>query len=133
METEERHITDGIGASSEEEQNVSSQVAKSARIVKKARSVKVIKKATVPVDIQNKIMYGATEREEGNYWELNDFNDSGSDFDLVGAEKAAKDVVRIVTEILQLDVEDVQVNPVKIVGVAEYFVAQTPGGQRVKN
>ena len=68
---------------------VSSKVAKSVKI-KKARSVKVIRKATVLVDIQSKTMYTATKREKGKYWEQNVFNDSGLDFDLVGSQKRCK-------------------------------------------
>ena len=65
--------------------------------------------------------------------EAEHFNNSGANLDLVGGAKAKKDKVNIYDPPEKMDVEDVQGNQVKISGIAEYYVANEPGGQRVKN
>ena len=50
----------------------------------------------------------------------------------MGGEKAAKDEVETVMKTPKMEIENVQGNSVKIVGVAEYFIERTLGGERVK-
>ena len=51
----------------------------------------------------------------------------------MGGAKAEKEKVKVYEPPEKMDIEDVQGNKVKISGIAEYYVANEPGGQRVKN
>ena len=97
---------EGGGATSDEEQNVSKHVTKTVKL--KARKVSVIQKAKITQNIQSKIMYTSNQMSEGKEWEQNIFDDSGSDLDLVGAEKVAKDGVETIKNMEKMDVENVQ-------------------------
>ena len=91
-----------------------------------------VRKAGISPNAQSKTYYASNKKKKGTEWEQNIFNDSGADLNLVGGAKAEKDKVTLYEPPEKMEVEDVQGNEVKISGIEEYYIAEEPGGQKVR-
>ena len=110
---------------SDEESSVGKQVARRVKIKQKGKKVCKAKvyKAGIPPNAQSKTYFASNKEKRGKGWRQNVFNDSGSDLNLVGRDKAARDKVIVHEKEEKMEVEDVQGNEVKVSGIAEYYVA----------